>query len=485
MKLARYIPQLSVSSLSFEIHGSYCLAGPHIRMVSHEPAKGALMKNGPNTTRKDILPIEQLLRPFQRFAAREASGGILLLAASVLAFVWANSHWRELYFHFWEIKLTVGIGNVSLSESLHHWINDGLMAIFFFVVGLEIKRELLEGELASIKKAMLPLMAALGGMLAPAGIYMILNHNGPGSHGWGIPMATDIAFALGILALLGNRIPVGLKVFLTALAIADDLGAVLVIALFYSTQVSWMSLGAAGIFFLLLMAANLLGVRRPAIYALIGIPLWIAMLNSGIHATIAGVLTALAIPATRRIDTRRFLQGSRSVLDQLDQAENSADPSAISEAQQSALMTLKEGSEKVQSPLSRIEHGLHPWVAFAIMPIFALANAGVTFQGRIESLANPISLGVILGLIVGKPVGIVLFSFAAVVLRIAVLPQSVSRIQLLGAGILGGIGFTMSLFITNLAFDDPLHLAAAKVGILAGSLSAGIIGWVLLRTTGR
>ena len=423
------------------------------------------------------------MRPFQEFAARETSGGILLLAASIIAFTWANSPWREFYFHLWETKLSVGIGQFSLSHSLGHWINDGLMAIFFFVVGLEIKRELLEGELASLKKAMLPLMAALGGMVAPAIFYAILNYGEPGANGWGIPMATDIAFALGILVLLGNRIPVGLKVFLAALAIVDDLGAVLLIAFFYTAQISWMPLGIAGILLMLLIAANLLGVRRPAIYALIGIPLWIAVLISGVHATIAGVLTALTIPTARRINTKGFLTATRSVLDQLEQADSTADPSAVSEVQQSALMTLEEASEKVQSPLSRIEHAMHPWVAFAIMPVFALANAGVTVDGGLESLGDPISLGIILGLILGKPIGILLFALPTLRMGLAVLPQSVSRTHLVGAAVLAGVGFTMSLFIANLAFADATHLATAKIAILAGSLAAAVTGWILLSRT--
>ncbi len=441
------------------------------------------MKTQHNRIQTDKLPIEQLMRPFHQFASRESAGGILLLVTSIIAFFWANSAWSGIYFHLWETKLTFSLGLFTLSDSLEHWINDGLMAIFFFVVGLEIKRELLEGELASLKKAMLPLMAAVGGMVIPALIYAIVNYGGQGARGWGIPMATDIAFALGILALLGNRIPVGLKIFLTALAIVDDLGAVLVIAFFYTAQISWISLAIAGICFVLLIAANMLGVRRPAVYALIAIPLWIAVHNSGVHATIAGVLAALTIPSTRRIDTKHFLQGARSVLNKLEQADKTADQSGVSEAQQSALMTLEDASEKVQSPLSRMEHALHPWVAFTIMPIFAFANAGVALEGGLESLRNPIGLGIILGLVLGKPIGVLIFSWLTLRMKLAVLPQSVSKTQLTGAGILAGVGFTMSLFIANLAFEDPTQLSTAKIGILLGSFIAAIIGFILLSRT--
>ncbi|HET6266514.1 MAG TPA: Na+/H+ antiporter NhaA [Acidobacteriota bacterium] len=441
------------------------------------------MKNPGELIPGDPLPIEQFVRPFQEFAARETSAGIVLLVVSIIAFGWANSPWRDFYFHVWETKLTIGFGRFAISESLEHWINDGLMAIFFFVVGLEIKRELVGGELASVKKAMLPLMAALGGMVVPATIYALLNHSGPGGHGWGIPMATDIAFSLGILALLGNRIPLGLKVFLTALAIVDDLGAVLVIAIFYTAQISWVSLGIAGVCFVLLIAANLLGVRRPGIFAVIGIAMWVAVLNSGIHATIAGVLTALTIPVWRRIDTKKFLIESRSVLERLEQAEAQSEPSEIKEAQQTALLTLEEASEKLQSPLLHLEHALHPWVAFVIMPIFALANAGVTVENGMESLKHPVSLGIIFGLMLGKPIGILTFTFIAALIGIATIPESVSRKQLVGVGILAGIGFTMSLFISNLAFSDQSLHSEAKIGILFGSLIAGITGWFVLRKT--
>lgn len=436
-----------------------------------------------HTVAADRQPIDLLLRPFQQFAAKQTSGGILLLVASVIAFGWANSPWRDSYFHLWETKLTIGLDHFSLSESLEYWINDGLMAIFFFVVGLEIKRELLEGELASVKKAMLPLMAALGGMVVPAVIYTLFNYSRPGVHGWGIPMATDIAFALGILALLGDRVPVGLKIFVTAVAIVDDLGAVLVIALFYTAQIDWGSLGIAAVCFVLLIAVNLLGIRRIYLHVLIGIALWLAILNSGVHATIAGVLTALTIPVRRRVDPQKFLTASRSALDRLEKAAGSADPSEVKGAQEAALITLEEESKKARSPLLHLEHVLHPWVAFAIMPIFALANAGVTVENGIESLKHPISLGIILGLVLGKPIGILMFSFLGILIGIASFPPSVSRTHLFGAGILAGIGFTMSLFISNLAFAEPSLISMAKIGILAGSLIAGITGWIVLRKT--
>jgi NhaA family Na+:H+ antiporter len=398
-----------------------------------------------------VTPMERLVRPFQEFASQEASGGILLISCTVVALTWANSPWYGTYFHLWHAKL--------LSQPLHFWINDGLMALFFLLVGLEIKREVLVGELASFRKAALPIAAALGGMLVPAGFYALLNHGGPGAAGWGMAMATDIAFALGVLALLGDRVPISLKVFLAALAIADDIGAVLVIAFFYTAQISWISLGVGGLVFLALIAANRAGARHPLIYTVLGVGLWLTFLQSGIHATVAGVLLAITIPA-------RPLK--RPILQPDDSNHRTRDDAPV------------------ESPMLRFEHALIPWNKHIIMPVFALANAGVVLgAGAARSLTDPISVGVICGLVLGKPIGIVLFSWLAARSGIAAMLDGVSWRALVGVGLLGGIGFTMSLFIANLAFGDSPALETAKVGILAASIASALAGVVVLVKGGQ
>lgn len=423
-----------------------------------------------------------LVRPFQEFAARETSGGILLLACTVTALVWANSPWAHHYTALWHTPFTVGLGNLNLSKELHFWVNDALMAVFFFVVGLEIKRELLAGELASPRQAALPILAALGGVVVPALLYTALNAGGPGARGWGIPMATDIAFAIGVMALLGDRIPLGLKVFLTALAIVDDIAAVLVIAVFYTANLAWGALGVAAFCLLLALVANRLGVRHPLPYALIGAVLWITVLQSGIHATIAGVLLAFMIPSRTAINQRDFLRHGRAVLDHFETASLTEPMDILSDIeQQIAVDALEDACEKVQPPLHRIEHALHPWVTFLIMPLFALANAGVSLSGDLgKVIAQPITLGVVLGLVLGKPIGVTLASWLAVRLGWASLPENVSWKHIHGAGWLAGIGFTMSLFMTGLALTDDAHLTAAKVGILIASVCAGVVGSVIL-----
>src|SRR5829696_8646485 len=346
----------------------------------------------------------------REFIHDEALGGILLLVCALIALLWANSPWSETYDALWSTELTLGTVQFHLTESLRHWVNDGLMAVFFFVVGLEIKRELLVGELASPRQAALPAIAALGGVLIPAGIYALLNLGTAGAQGWGIPMATDIAFALGVLALLGDRIPLGLKVFLTALAIVDDIAAVLVIAVFYTTQVTWAALGAAAVILVVLIAANRLGARRPVVYAVLGLALWLAVFESGVHATVAGVLLALTIPANTRIDPRAFLDRSRATLVAFDRAGSDEETGAsilTNGERQEALAELEDVVEGAGAPLHRLEHVLHPWVAFAIMPLFALANAGVRIEGDLgAALGNQVTLGVVLGLVVGKQIGV-------------------------------------------------------------------------------
>ncbi|MEO7135355.1 MAG: Na+/H+ antiporter NhaA [Vicinamibacterales bacterium] len=410
---------------------------------------------------KDAPPIERLLRPIQAFSKLDAAGGILLIACTITALVWANSPWAASYFHLWHINVTVGFGSAQLSEELHYWINDGLMAVFFLLVGLEIKREALVGELASFQKAALPIAAAIGGLLVPAVLYTLFNRGGPSAAGWGIPMATDIAFALGVLALLGDRVPASLKVFLAALAIADDIGAVLVIAFFYTAHISWMALAVAGGFFAALIVMNRIGARHPLIYAILGIGLWLAFLKSGIHATVAGVLLALTIPARQRIDGRAFLARSEKTLDEFRRAEDAGESNEATAVKSHALEELGTDCERAEPPMLRFEHALLPWSKHVIMPIFALSNAGVALgSGAGSALVHPISLGVICGLVLGKPIGIVAFSWLSTRSGVASLPTGVSWCQILGVGMLGGIGFTMSLFVANLAFGatDTLRL---------------------------
>lgn len=425
----------------------------------------------------------RMMRPFQEFARTEAAGGIVLLACAALALIWANSAYAESYFSLWATQVTLGAGPLLIDKPLLLWINDGLMALFFFLIGLEIKREVLTGELQSPKQAALALAGAVGGALIPAAIYAGINAGGPGAAGWGIPMATDIAFALGVLALLGNRAPLALKVFLTALAIVDDLGAVLVIALFYTAQVKTGALLIAAGFLAVMVLMNRLGVHRTAIYVILGFGLWVALLKSGVHATVAGVLAALTIPAQRRINASVFLERTQHLVAEIaeDMVPGDTEPTVD---QRDAIHTLEVIARNAETPLARMEHQLHGWVAFFIMPVFALANAGVAiFGGSGASLFNPVTVGVALGLLIGKPLGVMLFAWLAVKMKLASLPYGVGWRQLTGAAILTGIGFTMALFIGGLAFEDAALLDSAKIGILAASILAGLIGWYFLSKT--
>lgn len=434
---------------------------------------------------KDLnkTPIEKLTYPIQEFLHQQASGGILLIIATVIALAWANSPFAESYHHLWHTYVNIDIGGVGLNYSLHHWINDGLMVIFFFVVGLEIKRELLVGELSSAKKAALPIAAALGGMIFPALIYTIFNLGSESASGWGIPMATDIAFVVGILALLGNRVPLSLKIFILALAIVDDLGAVLVIAIFYTSNISLTSLMIAGGLIILLIAMNRLGVRNLLVYTLVGVALWLAFLKSGVHATVAGVLLAFTIPVSSRINTKKFKSETENLIKEFDNAGEHGEDVLTNSERLSIVDKIENNCEKILTPLQRFEHGLHPWVSFFIMPVFALANAGVTIgSGLSSSLTHPVSIGIILGLFLGKQIGIFGFSYLAVKLKLASEPEGVSWKKIYAAAILAGIGFTMSLFIANLAFTSPELLDTAKVGILSGSLISGIVGFIILKS---
>lgn len=421
------------------------------------------------------------LKPFQTFARAGSLSGILLLLGTGLALAWANSPFHESYFSVLERRFAIGPAEHPLELSLLAWCNDALMALFFLLVGLEIKREFLVGELAAPRKAALPIAAALGGMLVPALLYWTINPSGEASGGWAIPMATDIAFALGILALLGSAVPLGLKVFLTALAIVDDMGAVIVIALFYSGTVQLVPLVVAGGCVLALSLLNLAGIRRLAPYLIVGLVLWVAVHEAGIHSTIAGVVLALTIPAHTRINAAEFSSRASELIADFDRAETGDLLVITSKGQQEAIHALEVTSEEVQAPLLQLEHSLHGLVQYAIMPVFAFANAGVRFVGIEASFATPVTLGIAAGLIIGKPLGILLLSGLAVRLRVAVLPAETSWRLLGGAACLGGIGFTMSLFIAALAFSSPDLLRSAKIGIMAASTVAGVLGALALR----
>ncbi len=425
--------------------------------------------------------IARVLGPMQRFVNRSVSGGIVLVIATIISLVVANSPLGADYAALLETKIGLVLGPFVLEESLLHWINDGLMAIFFFLVGLEIKREIFVGELASPRAARLPIIAAVGGVTVPAALYLALNFNGIGARGWGVPMATDIAFALGCLALLGNRIPFGLKIFLTAVAIVDDLIAVLVIAFFYSSAINIAALAVGFGLLGLLLLCNVAGIRRLVVYAGLGIIIWLAFLQSGVHATIAGVLIAFTIPGRYRIDAPTFAQRAHELVHRFERGELEATPISINEHQQSTVLELEALCEQVQAPLQKLEHELHNWVAFLILPIFALANANVQLSfGSLGGETLPVALGIILGLTIGKPLGIVGAAWLAVRSGITDLPEGVNWPIMLGAGMLGGIGFTMSLFIAALAFRGPENLEAAKLAILIASLLAAGAGLLLL-----
>jgi NhaA family Na+:H+ antiporter len=418
---------------------------------------------------------------FDWFVHSEVTGSVLLLACAVAALVWANSPWAGVYDELLHTYVGVSWGDASFKLSLHHWINDGLMVIFFFVVGLEIKRELVVGELSSVDKATLPVAAAVGGMVVPAAAYAILNSGGPGAAGWGIPMATDIAFALGVLAIFGTRAPLGLKVFLTALAIADDLGAVAVIAIFYTEKINFSALIVAAILLVALFAVIRAGVSRLGILLSLIIGVWVAVFASGVHATVAGILVAMVIPVRPRIDVTHFIAESEAFLEKIRSDDISPDSIISHKDQLDAVETVHTRAGETLPSGLMLEHYFHPVQVWLILPLFALANAGVRIDSQIlEALANPISLGIMAGLVVGKPLGITGLSWLAVKLGKGGLPQGVTWTQVFGAGSLAGIGFTMSLFIADLAWNNEALIANAKVGILAASLLSAILGVIVL-----
>jgi NhaA family Na+:H+ antiporter len=414
-------------------------------------------------------PIDRVVAPIERFLHVSAASGVVLVSAAVLAMLWANSPWSEAYFALWSTKIDFAWGDFRMSHSLRHWINDGLMVVFFFVIGLEVKRELVLGELREMRKAALPIAAAIGGMLIPAALYLALQSDGPAARGWGIPMATDIAFVVGIMAVLGDRIPHGLRVLLLSLAIADDVGAILVIALGYteSLNMGWLVLGAGAL--AVTSFAARLGVRSLVFYALIGGVVWLGFHESGVHATIAGVILGLMTPAEAHL--------SRTRVGHLFSEANAyvhGDGEVVSAA---AVREMQRYTREVVSPLAFLENALHPWSSFVIMPIFALANAGVVLSA--DALSHPIGLSIATALVVGKPLGIVVFAFIAVRMGLADLPRGVSWGAVLGGGFLAGIGFTMSIFIAGLALDAKT-LDFAKVGVLEGSIVSALLGVVIL-----
>ncbi|MBB4023836.1 MAG: Na+/H+ antiporter NhaA [Confluentimicrobium sp.] len=430
----------------------------------------------------------RIVTPFEQFLHRQTTSGLLLMGMAVLALVLANGPFAEAYDKILKTYVGIGFGDWTLKMSLHHWINDALMAFFFFVVGLELKREFLVGELANPRNAALPIAAAIGGMVVPALFYFALNPSGDAAAGWGIPMATDIAFAIGAMALLGTRAPKALVTFLVALAIVDDLGAVMVIAVFYTDSIALMPLFIAVLLFLVLLVLNRSGVRDPVPYFLVAVLLWYALLSSGVHATLAGVIGAMTVPAYPKYNPERFSAHVRALMDRFDASHRSGQNVMTNIELRSEVEALRNGVTLVEAPLQRLEQFWHMPVAFLVIPIFALANAGIAIDtGALgETLSNPVLMGVSLGLILGKFIGITGASWLAIRLGLAVLPSGTRFTQIAGASLLAGIGFTMSIFVAQLAFEgqDDL-LLMAKTGILGASFLAGVTGFVWLYLVGN
>ncbi len=426
--------------------------------------------------------MKRISNSLKTFIKLETSSSILLFAFSILAIIWANSSYGYIYEELWNHEFTIGFAdtNFHLSKPLILWINDGLMAIFFFVIGLEVKREILVGELTTLRKASLPIFSAIGGMAFPVLIFLMLNKGELGADGWGIPMATDIAFTLGILKLLGKRVPLGLKIFLTAFAIVDDIGAVLVIAIFYSTNIQWDLIMYAMLIFSVLAFLSYKEIYSKYFYFVLGFVVWLLFLKSGIHPTIAGILMAFTIPINRKVDLKEYLKVVTKQL-KFFKEETSHEGKLMNTAQIQAVDSIENITKNVHSPLQHLEHALHGWVSYVIMPIFALANAGVilSFDGLAET--SHITINIALALVLGNTVGIILMSVIGIKLKLADLPKGVNYKQLFGVSLLGGLGFTMSLFIVNLAYVDENFIAASKMGVIIGSLIAGILGYIILR----
>ena len=434
-------------------------------------------------SRRDSLVPRLVVQPLQRFAHLETSSGVLLALMAVAALVWANSAWHDSYTHLWETEIGLDVGSWGLHLTLHEWINDAAMAIFFFVVGMEIKRELVHGQLRDPRAAALPVIAAVGGMVVPAGIYLAFNAGGPAGGGWGIPMATDIAFAVGALSLVGKSLPSSLKVFLLTLAVADDLGAIAVIAIFYSDGVlfSWLTVVAAtAIAVYGLQRAN---VRWLAPYVLLAVVMWYATLSSGIHATIAGVILGFLTPSLPFHPPKRAAQVLHGALNRVTATE----PGDSADLDEYELLEVSRLSREAVSPLARLETTLHPWSAYLILPLFALANAGVRVAGTDigEMLTRPVTLGVLFGLVVGKPLGVVLAAWIATKLRVGVLPAGVTWPQVTAVGMFAGIGFTVALFVAGLSFTDADLTDGSKIGILIASVVAAVVGAAMAAALGK
>lgn len=432
---------------------------------------------------------DKVVSPFEEFIHHESTSGLLLMACAVLALIFANTGLHHAYEHLLHAPIGFNIGDWRLEHSLHHWINDGLMWLFFFLVGLEIKREVLVGQLSDFKQALLPIIAAIGGMVVPALFYAAMNLGSDGIiSGWGVPMATDIAFAVGVLVLLGSRVPKSLLTFLVALAIVDDLGAVAVIAIFYTENIVWEALGAALVIFGALIALNRFGVRRPLPYFVVGTLLWMAFLESGVHATVAGILTAWTIPARSKFDIDIFADRIEQLSNRLHERRKASETCIVTREEherRGVIQTLLDGIHMVETPLQRLEHDLHVPVAFLVVPLFALANAGIPIDlGQIPAvLGSPVTLGIMAGLILGKLIGIAGLSLLAVRLGIGEMPEGTNAKHMIGVGLLGGIGFTMSIFIAELGFKGQAEaLVLAKTGVLFASVIAGVAGFIWLRT---
>ncbi|HYK36709.1 Na+/H+ antiporter NhaA [Alloacidobacterium sp.] len=416
--------------------------------------------------------------PIQQFIHTQGVSSAFLLAAAVIALIWANSPWSTSYYHIWHVELRLS----GLRLPIHAWINDFMMALFFFLVGMEIKQEIVHGELADLRRAALPIFGGIGGMIVPALIFVLLNHGRPGAYGWGVPMATDIAFSLGVLAMV-KGIPAELKVFLLSLAIADDIGAIVVIALFYTDTLHLEQLIIAALLLALIFLCRRVGVDRLIIYAVLGLAFWLAILRSGIHATIAGVILGMIMPVHARIPLDTFGEVCAETLAEFRKAFAAGD-NAMANRRLGAMEYL---ISRTESPADQITRKLHDWIAFLVLPLFALSNAGVTFSLSTwrSLLHSPLAWGVLVGLLAGKPLGIFATCWIAVKVKVAQLPQSVRWSHVVGVGVLAGIGFTVSLFISALAFQDPAMLDAAKTAVLSASLLAGVSGYVLLSSIAK
>lgn len=426
--------------------------------------------------------IERLRQPLLLMLRYQSTSGIIIFLCVAIAMLWANSPWVEFYKQIWETPISFQIGAYSISESIHTWINDGLMAVFFFSIGLEIKREILGGELSSIKKAMLPISAAIGGMIAPALIFVLINLNSGAISGWGIPVATDIAFSLGVLSLLGNKVPLALKVFLVALAIVDDVGGVLIIALFYTSDIAIIDLFYGAIFFSILVFANYLRVRSVTFYTLVSVGgLWLAFFFSGIHPTIAGILAAFTIPGKVKISDTVFVKNIQNLITRYKNVKRDT-TDFVSEEELNILEKIKQEGSDAETPLQKVEYLIKPFVMYIILPLFALANTGIHLHGDFLSiLLHPVGMGIGFGLIAGKFVGVVGVSKLMVKLKLAELPKDINWKHIYGVGLLTGIGFTMSLFISELAYSDHEIMLIAKISILITSVLAGAIAWGYLK----